>query len=188
MGSDGGSQAAWGDVHRDFALIFCGCRELSGAHADTVSVSGWPLFTAGSVQPAVHSAWHHNGLPGGYAVFRRFGELPGASDDRRQGHGVSTVECIWVLDVSVWRNAPLLQLYRRRGISRSWHRAGCWLVCLLAANRAGLFSRNQHGLLDSQYLPERYWHNSKRHQCHRHDCLHALQRNDAQLVCRYSCG
>ena len=42
----------------------------------------------------LHHAWHDHGLPYGDAVDHRLCQLPGSSDGRRQGYGLSPDECL----------------------------------------------------------------------------------------------
>jgi len=165
-------------LHRERPVFLRGGRGTCRTDADSVGVSQQHIPAARSLQSIADHAWNHHGVSGGYAVFRRAGELSHTPDDWHARYGVPEIERFWFLDVSLRRDIAVLQLYSWRRIGRPRIRARCGLVRIRAPDRAGVLARDQHRLLDSQHHSRRYRHHGERDQRNRHDYLHAMQGND----------
>ena len=116
-----------GILYIGYALIFL---LVAGVEALLIRaaalLSAQPFRFAVYVQPAVHDARHHDGVPGGHADSVRVWQLSCAADDRRAGHGVSAAECVQLLDQRVCGTAAVLQLHRRQWAWRGRDRRRMW--------------------------------------------------------------
>ena len=65
---------------------------------------------AAGLQPALHRARDHDGLPRRHPDRVRVRQLPGAAHDRRPRPGVSPAERVWILGLPVRGGSALLQL------------------------------------------------------------------------------
>ena len=76
-------------------LVVAGSEAIDHAHPADVSAQRF-CFSAG-LQPHVHHAWHDHDFLRGHARAVRLCKLPGAINDRRARHGLSTPECLQFL-------------------------------------------------------------------------------------------
>src|SRR6266403_643840 len=133
---------------------------------------------AAGLQPALHRARDHDGLPGRHPDRVRVCQLPGAAHDRRPRPGVSEAERVWILGLPVRGLSSVLQLSGRGRPLRRRLRPRRGLVRVCAAHRASLLAGEQHRLLEPLHPRDGIRDGRDLHQSHHHDPHHALPRDE----------